>query len=78
MQVLIGATFNRDGKPGIAKGFMPLGPNRYQGAGLSIFPAKCYLDSADEWTTNEHAVGSNSTLVFITAFADSIYPVGIQ
>lgn len=72
------STFNSDGKPGIAKGFMPLGPNRYQGAGLSIFPAKCYLDSADEWTTNEHAVGSNSTLVFIVAFANSILSGGIQ
>ncbi|SFR67789.1 glycoside hydrolase family 9 protein, partial [Anaeromicropila populeti] len=66
------ATFNSDGKQGIAKGFMPLGPNRYQGAGLSIFPAKCYLDSADEWSTNEHAVGSNSTLVFMAAFAVSV------
>lgn len=66
------ATFNSDGKPGIAKGFMPLGPNRYQGAGLSNFPAKCYLDSADEWTTNEHAVGSTSTLVFMSAFANAI------
>ncbi len=65
------ATFNSDGKSGIAKGFMPLGPNRYQGVGLSNFPTKCYLDSADEWTTNEHAVGSNSTLVFMTAFANS-------
>ena len=50
---------------------MPLGPNRYQGVGLSNFPAKCYLDSADEWTTNEHAVGSTSTLVFMSAFANS-------
>jgi hypothetical protein len=65
------ATFISDGKAGIAKGFMPLGPNRYQGAGLSNFPAKCYLDSADEWTTNEHAVGSTSTLVFMSAFANS-------
>ncbi len=65
------STFNSDGKVGIAKGFMPLGPNRYQGIGLSNFPAKCYLDSADEWTTNEHAIGSTSTLEFITAFANS-------
>ncbi len=70
------STFNNDGKTGIAKGFMPLGPNRYQGAGLSNFPAKCYLDSADEWTTNEHAVGSTSTLVFMTAFANSDFSGG--
>jgi hypothetical protein len=65
------STFNGDGKLGVAKGFMPLGPNRYNGAGLSIFPAKCYLDSADEWTTNEHSIGSTSTLVFMSAFASS-------
>jgi hypothetical protein len=63
-------TFNNDGKPGIPKGFMPGGPNRYQGVGLSIFPAKCYLDSADEWATNEHTTGWNSILVFISAFAN--------
>jgi hypothetical protein len=65
------ASYSNDGKPGIPKGIMPGGPNRYQGAGLSIFPAKCYEDSADDWTTNEHNIGSNSTLVFITAFANS-------
>lgn len=67
------STFNNDGKTGIAKGFMPGGPNRYQGAGISLFPAKCYMDSAWEWTTNEHTTGWNSILVFMTAFANSMF-----
>jgi len=64
------SSFNNDGKAGIPKGFMPGGPNRYQGVGLSIFPAKCYLDSADEWATNEHTTGWNSILAFVTSFAN--------
>jgi hypothetical protein len=64
-------TFNEDGKTGIPRGFMPGGSNRYQGEGLSLFPAKCYLDSADEWATNEYTTGWNTILVFIIAFANS-------
>ncbi|MED4172232.1 glycoside hydrolase family 9 protein [Halalkalibacterium halodurans] len=62
---------NDDPRPGIPSGFMPLGPNRYTNPGMSIFPAKNFLDSATEWTTNEHAVGSTASLVFISAFANS-------
>lgn len=65
------STFNNDGKSGIPKGFMPGGINRYQGVGLSLFPSKCYLDSADEWSTNEHTTGWNSILTFVAAFANS-------
>jgi hypothetical protein len=50
---------------------MPLGVNRWNGGGSSNFPAKDYLDSASEWTTNEHSIGSACNLVFITAFANS-------
>lgn len=64
-------TWSEDGLAGIPKGIMPGGPNRYQGTGLSIFPAKCYLESAAEFTTNEHTLGWNSILVFMAAFANS-------
>lgn len=64
-------TWSEDGLAGIPKGIIPGGPNRYQGTGLSIFPAKCYLESAAEFTTNEHTIGWNSILSFITAFASS-------
>ncbi|TYQ16748.1 UNVERIFIED_CONTAM: dockerin type I repeat protein [Acetivibrio alkalicellulosi] len=66
------ATWSDDGLPGIPKGIMPGGANRYQGAGLSIFPAKCYLESASNFTTNEHTIGWNALLVFMAAFANNI------
>ncbi|WP_270166748.1 glycoside hydrolase family 9 protein [Paenibacillus sp. SYP-B4298] len=62
---------NQDSRPGIIKGVMPLGPNRYNNPGISIFPAKNFMDCAVEWTTNEHTVGSTANLVFITAYANS-------
>lgn len=65
------STWSEDGLAGIPKGIMPGGPNRYQGAGLSIFPAKCYEESAAEFTTNEHTLGWNSLLVFMVAFANN-------
>ncbi|MBW5445152.1 glycoside hydrolase [Cohnella sp. CFH 77786] len=55
----------------VLKGVMPLGPNKYNNPGISMFPAKNYMDSATEWTTNEHTVGSTANLVFVTAFAAS-------
>jgi endoglucanase len=64
-------TFSEDGLAGAPRGFMPLGANKYEGKGLSIFAAKCFMDSTCNWTTNEHSLGSTSTLVFITAFANS-------
>jgi hypothetical protein len=57
--------------PGVIKGVMPLGPNKYNNPGISMFPAKNFMDSYVEWTTNEHSVGSTSNLVFMAAFAAS-------
>lgn len=62
---------NNDPRPGVPKGIMPLGPNQYNNPLISIFPAKNFMDSYTEWTTNEHTVGSTANLVFVTAFADS-------
>ncbi|MDP4179961.1 MAG: glycoside hydrolase family 9 protein [Bacillota bacterium] len=64
-------TWSEDGLAGIPKGIMPGGPNKYNGANISIFPAKCYMESAAEFTTNEHTLGWNSLLVFMAAFANS-------
>jgi endoglucanase len=65
------AILNKDFRPGVIKGVMPLGPNRWNNPGISIFPGKNFMDCATEWTMNEHAVGSAANLVFITAFANS-------
>jgi endoglucanase len=71
-------TFSEDGLTGAPKGFMPLGANKYEGKGLSIFAAKCFIDSTANWTTNEHSLGSTSSLVFITAFANSSTTTGLK
>ncbi|HOP92520.1 MAG TPA: glycoside hydrolase family 9 protein [Acetivibrio thermocellus] len=62
--------YNTDGKQGIPKGYMPGGPNAYEGAGLSRFAAKCYTRSTGDWVANEHTVYWNSALVFMAAFAN--------
>ncbi|HHV29096.1 MAG TPA: PKD domain-containing protein [Clostridium sp.] len=62
--------YNLDGKQGIPKGYMPGGPNTYEGAGLSRFAAKCYTRSSGDWVANEHTVYWNSALVFMSAFAN--------
>jgi endoglucanase len=66
------SSFSEDGLAGVPNGFMAGGANKYQGAGLSIFAAKCFMDSTCEWTTNEHTIGWNSVLVFMAAFASSV------
>jgi endoglucanase len=55
----------------VIKGVVPLGPNKNENPGISMFPAKNFMDSATEWTTNEHAVGSMANMVFMAAFAAS-------
>ncbi|MEN2774320.1 glycoside hydrolase family 9 protein [Acetivibrio clariflavus] len=68
--------YNNDGKPGIPNGYMPGGPNAYEGAGLSRFAAKCYTTSSGDWVANEHTVYWNSALVFMAAYANSKQTVG--
>jgi hypothetical protein len=50
------STFSDDGLTGVPNGFMGGGANKYEGKGLSIFPAKCYMDSTCNWSTNEHTL----------------------
>ncbi|ANY67139.1 hypothetical protein BBD42_12190 [Paenibacillus sp. BIHB 4019] len=66
--------FRTDGLPGVPKGYLVGGPNRYSndetvGNQISRFAAKNYHDNFQEWTTNEHTVYWNSGLVFVAAFA---------
>ncbi|MBN2738195.1 MAG: glycoside hydrolase family 9 protein [Spirochaetales bacterium] len=68
---LIFSSWAYDGLPGIPQGIMPGGPNKYNGEGLSIFPAKCYEESQAEFTTNEHTLGWNSILAYVVAFANA-------
>ncbi|MFZ5988339.1 MAG: glycoside hydrolase family 9 protein [Bacillota bacterium] len=68
--------YNMDGKAGVPKGYMPGGPNAYEGSGISRFAAKCYTRSSGDWVANEHTVYWNSALVFMAAFANQNVTVG--
>lgn len=70
--------YNKDGKAGVPKGYMPGGPNAYEGAGISRFAAKCYTRSSGDWVANEHTVYWNSPLVFMAAFANQGVTVSPQ
>jgi endoglucanase len=66
--------YRTDGLPGVPKGFLVGGPNKYSndeavGNQISRFAAKNYHDNFQEWTTNEHTVYWNSGLVFVAAYA---------
>lgn len=63
--------YNNDGKEGIPNGYMPGGPNAFEGADLSRFAAKCYTTSTGDWVANEHTVYWNSALVFMAAYANN-------
>ncbi len=60
-----------DNKPGIPNGYMPGGPNAFEGSGLSRFAAKCYTRSSGDWVANEHTVYWNAPLVFMLAYANN-------
>lgn len=66
--------FRTDNLPGVPKGYLVGGPNKYSnditvGNQISRFAGKNYHDNFQEWTTNEHTVYWNSGLVFIAAYA---------
>ncbi|TYQ16271.1 UNVERIFIED_CONTAM: dockerin type I repeat protein [Acetivibrio alkalicellulosi] len=71
IEEIFSTIYNNDGKPGIPKGYLAGGPNRYEGEGLSRFAAKCYTRSAGDWVSNEHTVYWNSPLVFMAAYANN-------
>ncbi|MFC5470439.1 glycoside hydrolase family 9 protein [Cohnella suwonensis] len=66
--------FRTDNLPGVPKGYLVGGPNRYSndiavGNQISRFAAKNYHDNFQEWTTNEHTIYWNSGLVFVAAYS---------
>lgn len=63
--------YSSDGIDAIPPGYMAGGPNIFQGAHFSLFAGKAYNDVDTEWTTNEHTIYWNSTLVFSSAFASA-------
>ena len=64
ISLIFSAAWTYQGHPGIPKGYMPGGPNKYTNPLLSCsVPAKCYLDNDSNWSTNESDVGSSADLV---------------
>jgi hypothetical protein len=59
--------YSFDGKPGVPPGYMAGGANQYEGAWYSRFHGKCHVDVDTEWTTNEHTIYWNASLVFSAA-----------
>ena len=55
----------------IPKGYMAGGPNKFEGAGISRYAAKCYIDSYSDKSTNENILVRNSPLVFLSAMGVS-------
>ncbi len=49
---------------GFPKGYMCGGINSQNGALISKYPLKCYVDEPHDWVTNENAVYWNAVLVF--------------
>lgn len=59
--------YSFDGKPGVPPGYMAGGANQYEGAWCSRFHGKAHVDVDTEWTTNEHTIYWNASLVFSAA-----------
>lgn len=51
----------------IPDGYMPQGPNYTAMKNYCRFAAKCYMDSDNDWVTNEHTIYGNGVLVYLLA-----------
>ncbi len=63
--------YESDGIEAIPDGYMPQGPNYTAMKNYCRFAAKCYLDSNNDWVTNEHTVYGNGVLVYLLAQASN-------
>ncbi len=59
--------YESDGIEEIPDGYMPQGPNYTALKNSCRFAAKCYMDSNNDWVTNEHTVYGNAVLVYLLA-----------
>lgn len=59
--------YEADGIEEIPDGYLPQGPNYTAMKNIYRFAAKCYLDSNNDWVTNEHTVYGNGVLVYLLA-----------
>ncbi len=59
--------YESDGIEAIPDGYLPQGPNNTALKNYCRFAAKCYLNSSNDWVTNEHTVYGNAALVYLLA-----------
>lgn len=59
--------YESDGIEAVPDGYLPQGPNYTALKNYCRFAAKCYLDSDNDWVTNEHTVYGNAALVYLLA-----------
>lgn len=72
ISVIYSTIFSNDKVSEVPDGYIPGGANAVEGRGISNFSAKCYLESDNDWVTNEHTIYMNSALVFMTAYMNSL------
>ncbi len=63
--------YEADGIEEIPAGYLPQGPNYSAMKTQTHFAAKSYLESDNDWVTNEHTVYGNGVLVYLLAEAAS-------
>jgi hypothetical protein len=61
--------FTSDNIYEVPRGYLAGGANQYEAGFMSNYPAKCYVDSDREWTTNEHAIYWNAAMVLCLTVA---------
>ena len=71
IQTIYSQIYEADGIEEIPAGYMPQGPNYTAMKNQCSFAAKCYMDSDNDWVTNEHTVYGNGVLVYLLAQAAS-------
>ncbi len=71
IQTIYSQIYEADGIDAIPAGYLPQGPNYTAMKTQCRFAAKCYMDSDNDWVTNEHTVYGNGVLVYLLAEAES-------
>ena len=71
IQTIYSQIYEADGIDEIPAGYLPQGPNYTAMKNQCSFAAKCYMDSDNDWVTNEHTVYGNGVLVYLLAQAAS-------
>jgi len=67
IQNIYSQIYESDGIDAVPDGYLPQGPNYSAMKTYRHFAAKAYMDSSNDWVTNEHTVYGNGILVYLIA-----------